>query len=820
MKQFFTLYLLLFLSISFSQQRKSIELKRFNSPPEIDGTIDDKQWGDLIPATRFERWMPNNGSIEKEGYENYVYLGYDDDAIYVGAKLNNPNPVPVQISQRDDIWQVNAEAFFVSISTYDDNTNYQSFQVTSAGTQGDRYTSGQMSSEDQNFDTVFESKVSIIKDGWSIEMKIPYSALRFPSKDTQIWGINFGRKISETGEVYTWNLVDRTKANYPESMGITTPIKNITPPLRLFFYPYLQSSLDIKKTNSPISNYSAGMDLKYGISNSFTLDATLIPDFGQVTFDDKELNLSPFEQKFDENRAFFTEGASLFKKGDSRGSNFFYSRRIGDEINFDENDILKENEEIINYDGKPDLLNSIKITGTTNYGLSIGFINSITDNAYARIINNITGETRSEKIAPITNYNILTLSQQIINEYSTLSLSNTNVYRLGKFNNSNNSNLVFDLFNNKRIYNIKGSFYQSISPVFSKTKGFRGSLDLRELTGNLRFGLGWNGVDKDYYQNELGYFNTRNDQRLYGSIRYQTFNSTKNYEKIEGYLFISERSRFFPKVLKSIGTRIGIDITTPKLHKLELDFDYTSKYKNFDEPRSTDVYILDPAEYEIQFGFNSDGRKKLQYGFDIKHSFGINEEFNEEKKDYDIGFGFQIRANNKLNLQYEISYLINYDDIGYVFKEQIDDIKNNNKIYFGNRDVNAIENNFSLNYNFDSYMSINLKSRQFWSTAKYLNSFYILNSNGQREKSNKDITDYNPNTNFNLWNFDLSFNWEFAPGSKATLLYRNNIFDENDVSGISYYNSTKDLFNKPLNHQFSLRINYFIDFNLIKKKKS
>ena len=195
MKQFFTLYLLLFLSISFSQQRKSIELKRFNSPPEIDGTIDDKQWGDLIPATRFERWMPNNGSIEKEGYENYVYLGYDDDAIYVGAKLNNPNPVPVQISQRDDIWQVNAEAFFVSISTYDDNTNYQSFQVTSAGTQGDRYTSGQMSSEDQNFDTVFESKVSIIKDGWSIEMKIPYSALRFPSKDTQIWGINFGRKI-------------------------------------------------------------------------------------------------------------------------------------------------------------------------------------------------------------------------------------------------------------------------------------------------------------------------------------------------------------------------------------------------------------------------------------------------------------------------------------------------------------------------------------------------------------------------------------------------------------------------------------------------
>ena len=88
-------------------------------------------------------------------------------------------------------------------------------------------------------------------------------------------------------------------------------------------------------------------------------------------------------------------------------------------------------------------------------------------------------------------------------------------------------------------------------------------------------------------------------------------------------------------------------------------------------------------------------------------------------------------------------------------------------------------------------MSINLKLRQFWSVAKYLDSFYLLKSNGEREKSIKNIFDNNPNTNFNLWNFDLGFNWEFAPGSKATLLYRNNIFDEDNLSGISYYNSTK-----------------------------
>jgi len=816
MKYFITFFSLFFFSINLGQERKIIELKRFNSPPKIDGILDDPNWKTLVPATNFERWMPNNGSSEKDGYEHFVYIGYDDNAIYVAGKFNNPNPIPVEFSQRDDIWEINAETFFISINSYDDNINEQSFQVTSAGTLGDSYTSGEMSDEDWDFDTVFESKVSIGNKSWSMEMRIPYSALRFSSKKIQKWGINFGRKIAESGEVYTWNFIDQKNANYGESMGITSEIKDISPPLRLFFYPYAQSSIDFKKGSSPLNGYSAGMDLKYGINNSFTLDATLIPDFGQVTFDDKELNLSPFEQQFDENRAFFTEGATLFKKADGmsfRGGNFFYSRRIGEEINFKESDFLKNNEEIINYDVKPDLLNSIKVTGTTNSGLSIGFINSITNNAYARIINTSTGELRSEKISPLTNYNVLSFSQQVLNEYSTLSFLNANVNRSGNFENSNNSAFVFDLFDNKRKYNVMGTVYQSDSPTFSAKKGFRGTFRLSDLTGNFRYSIGWAGVDANYYQNDLGFYSSRNDQRFYSIIRFLTFKPSKIYEKIQGYLYVSERSRFYPKIFKSRGIRTGVDITTLELHKIEFDVDYTTKYKNYDEPRKKDTFIIDPAEYELEFKFNSDSRKKIEYSFDLGHTFGLNEDFNEKKKDYDFGIGIGIRANNKLNFDYKVKKSLNYDDIGHVFKDK-------GEVFFGNRDVKAIENNFSLNYNFDSYKSINLKLRQFWSTAKYLNSFYLLKSDGTRELSNKNTSDYDPNTNFNLWNFDLGFNWEFAPGSKATLLYRNNLFNEDNMSGVSYYTSTKDLFDKPFNHQVSLRINYFIDFNVIKKKKS
>jgi len=815
MRKYLFLFLFFSISLNYSQDRKEIEVKRFQTPPVIDGKLNDLHWLNSNPAKNFERWMPNNGSKEKKGYENLVYMGYDDNNIYIAGILKNPNTIPIELSQRDNIWDVNAETFFVSINTYDDNINYQGFQVTSAGTQGDMYTSVEMSPTDWDFDTVFESKVSINDNNWTLEMKIPFSALRFPSKNIQNWGINFGRKIVESGEVYTWNFVDQINSVYAESMGLVKGIEGVTPPIRLFFYPYAQTSVDFKNGNNPLNAYSAGMDLKYGINNSFTLDATLIPDFGQVAFDEKELNISPFEQKFDENRAFFTEGSQLFKKADTggfRGGNFFYSRRIGDDISLNLEEVIDDNEEIINYDTKAKLINSIKLTGTTDSGLSIGIINSITDKAYANIRNINSKEIIKKLIAPLTNYNVLSLSQTALNEYSTFSFLNTNVNRGSDFINSNNSALVINLFDNKRKFNFNASVFQSNSKSFSETKGFRGGISLSELTGSLRFDIGWNGVDSNYYQNDLGYYNLRNDQRLWTRIKYMTFEPSKLFEKIEGYLWMSERSRFFPKILKSRGARIGIEVISLNLEQIKASFDYTSKYKDFEETRKEDFFIYQPAEYELEFSYRSDTRKKLVYGSGIEHSYGVNEQFNEDSSETEIEFYSGYRLSNQFKVELGISNGISKNEIGYVFDE-------NDDIYFGNRKVKFTENNISLNYNFDSYKSLSLKLRQFWSSALYKDDFFKLKSDGNRSVSDKNTSDYDPNTNFNLWNLDLSYDWEFAPGSKITFLYRNNIFNEDNLSGISYYKSTKELFEKPINHQLSLRINYFIDFNLLKKKK-
>ena len=230
-------------------------------------------------------------------------------------------------------------------------------------------------------------------------MVIPYSAIRFPKKEVQLWGLNFGRKIQSLDETYVWSPVNVNELEYHESNGTLKGIKNINPPLRMFFYPYIQSSVNLQSRFKTSSSYMGGMDLKYGLSSSFTLDASLIPDFGQVEFDNVELNLGPFQQQFDENRAFFTEGANLFKiaDGDLGGGSFFYSRRIAEKVSLEDN-LLEEDEQFYNFDSTPQLLSTVKVTGTTSKNLSIGLLNAITNKLDVEIENFSSNETRKQTI--------------------------------------------------------------------------------------------------------------------------------------------------------------------------------------------------------------------------------------------------------------------------------------------------------------------------------------------------------------------------------------------------------------------------------------
>ena len=249
------IYIILLFTIftTQSQTRKSIEAYRFINPPVIDGKLNESEWKKITPAEGFTFIRPETKAGEKlpDDYKSKVYFGYDNNAIYVGAQLNHPDPenIPREFGPRDIGIFSKSEAFWISLDTYDDRSNYFSFFVTSAGTIADLFQSGDKG--DVNYDTVFDAKIDFNENGWSLEMFIPYSAIRFPKKDVQNWGLNFVRRVLDFNGDFVWNPVDKRIFKYHESMGLLKNIKNIEPPTRLFFYPYLQSSLNTRKGTSP-----------------------------------------------------------------------------------------------------------------------------------------------------------------------------------------------------------------------------------------------------------------------------------------------------------------------------------------------------------------------------------------------------------------------------------------------------------------------------------------------------------------------------------------------------------------------------------------
>ena len=451
----FILLLLVNFSL-FSQDRKNAIAKRISEPPIIDGILDDKVWDNAESNTDFYQWRPSNTGPARDTHTTLVKVIYDDDAVYFGVKMADPDPknIAKEISQRDEFYMNKTDLIGVMISPYDDGLNYVSFVITSAGTIADMKTVGDFDDNDGDYDVVFDAKISFDKFGWNAEFKIPYSALRFPKKDVQSWGLNFFRRVFNLNESYVWNYIDRSVGRMSEYMGVLEGIQNIDPPTRLFFYPYSQFNSEIYEGNTG-TGISAGMDIKYGINEAFTIDATLIPDFGQVKFDEVELNLSPFEQQFDEKRAFFTEGTELFNRG-----GIFYSRRIGGDLSSSGEDFVQENEKVSASDNSIDLINAIKISGRTDNKLGIGFFNAITKKSVATLQDTLNQSTREVILEPLTNYNVLVLDQQIKNN-SSITFLNTNVKRAKEYRNANVSALLLDLKTKQNNYRFEGSVLRS-----------------------------------------------------------------------------------------------------------------------------------------------------------------------------------------------------------------------------------------------------------------------------------------------------------------------------------------------------------------------
>ena len=777
-------------------QKKILQTQITNEKITIDGKFDEKVWKSAQTATDFVMFAPFNGVPIPLEKKTEVKVVYTNEAIYVAATMYDEQPTEIsrELTERDNF--ATADHFGIQLNGYNDGQQEFRFFVSAAGVQIDVFYT-EANGEDFSWNAIWESKTQITDFGWVAEMRIPYAALRFSTAKKQTWGLNFYREIRRDNQQYNWNLIRNEISSESNQAGILEGIENIKTPTRLFLIPFSSYYLNAGKNQKTYGELKGGLDIKYGINDAFTLDAILIPDFGQTKFDNVELNLSAFEQQFDENRPFFTEGTDLFNKG-----NILYTRRIGESPSI----VLADNETIENYPNAIKLINALKISGRTKSGLGIGVLNAVTEQTSVEVKNTDTNQTRLETLSPVTNYNVFVLDQRF-NKNSSVSLANTNVTRNGDFRDANVTALAWDLKTKTNSFQAQGNFqYSQINDV-DDTNGFKSYVEFNKTKGKYRYGIGGNFVSKDYDNNDLGINFQTHYHSFFGNASYRILKPTKKFNtfriNLNGYSEFDNRSR--KNQANSLNVNLNVNNLKNDYFSLNINSRLFEIY-DFYEARSADnsKFVIYPKNIGSSFYFSSNYNRKFALDLNPFVTF-----FNEkDRTNYGVYINPRYRFSDRFSLVYSFKFSRQNRNIGWV------DFDENGNTIFARRNrityTNSLQGKYSLNNN----MNLNLTVRHYWSYA--VNHDY-LNLQDDGSVIENLIYNTNKNSNLNTWNLDLSYSWWFAPGSQVSVLYRNSSSLFRREYSRQFESNFRDAIdNQNLSHVFSISVRYFIDYNSLK----
>ena len=785
---------------------KSLPAQRFTGTIVIDGELSDSAWKTAPLATDFIEFRPTPFAKETKTNRTEMYMLYSNDGIYIGGYCHelSKDSISTELAGRDGFG--NNDFVGVIFDTYKDKTNGFEYFITPLGEQMDAKFSPNQNgnNEDFSWNAVWKCATKIKNDGWTFEIFLPLSAIRFSTKPVQDWGITLIRQRKKTSQTFSWNPVDPNVNGILTQEAFWTGLENIKPPIRLQFSPYFSSYINHYPYNDPsVSNtktsINGGMDVKYGINQSFTLDMTLIPDFGQVQSDNQVLNLTPFEVKYNENRSFFTEGTDLFSKGD-----LFYSRRVGgmpmhhDEVAGQ----LTSNEHIIDNPTESKLINAFKISGRTESKLGIGFFNAITNPMFATVgddKNNI----RRIQTAPLINYNIMVLDQSL--KYnSSISFINTNTMRSGKDYDANVSALLFDFNNKKNTYEWQGKIANSSQYGIDgkNINGYSHKFSFGKTGGHFNFQVGQELTNDKYDINDLGILFTNNyiNHNIY--LGYKWTKPTKWYNSLYYNFNINYSRRFNPGDFQNANINMNMNGQLKNLGFAFMSIWYEPPGNDFYEPRTSGRVFHSTEAKGFEIGYVGNQAKKYTYTIDLLQGIRTL----EDGRRYDIRLSNKYQFNNKLSIGNDLFYQYIHNSVGFAANDVAD-------IIFGRRNLNTVENGLNIKYNFNKKIGITTRIRHYWSKVAYLEYFTLLQK-GDLGKNNSYTG--NANSSFNSFNIDAVFSWEFAPGSFMNIVWKNAIYSTGTNVSDGYLNNLNQTLQSPQNNNLSFKVLYFFDYLKLK----
>lgn len=811
-------------------QVRNLEAVKVTTPPRLDGSLDDAAWQGVPAATDFITNIPVFGKTPI--VNSSVKVVYDNTAIYVGAYLyDKPGNIRRQMTLRDAEQRADVDYFAIFFDTYRDRQNAFQFLVTSRNVQSDSRLSPSSEATDFNaygdytWDAVWDSRVSVRADGWVVEIKIPYSAIRFSKEDIQNWGVQFLRFTRVNNETSFWSAVDPNVSGFVNQFGDLSGLKNLVPPLRLSFSPYVSGGY--RSNPSASGNYknewlkSGGMDVKYGISESFTLDATLIPDFGQVISDNLVNNITPYELQFRENRPFFTEGTELFNK-----AGIFYSRRIGrtptlyNYVNSEAGMGILSTYDVIKNPEVTRLYNAVKFSGRTKNKLGIGIFNAVTQPVRARLRDRATGKDSVVITEPLANYNIIVLDQAFKNR-SYVTLTNTNVLRNGHERDGNVTAVDLAIYDKNNTY---GFFLRPrYSKVFGQNPydGFANYIEFGKVSGKFQFSLN-NNIESDKYDpNDLGILQAPNEVVNNARFSYNIYEPTKrflnqyyNLEIVQAYLYkpmIYQRTEIISSALFIFKNFWDIRF---QLSTAPFWFNDYFELQTPSDPRATPRVALKRAPYYFGgISGSSDSRKRLF----VRWNLGFAQGPMPADPYHIIGIGARYRFSDRLTLDLNVERQHDNGQFGFSFER---DNLTGSPILARRKytDVNSL---LTGSYSFTPRMNMTFRARHYWNKLANTNMYDVKGDGYWNERFDRIPSDYD--VNYNTFSLDVFYTWDFRLGSRIIVGWKNWLGRDFeylvDGSMNKYYGRNfTQVFDNPHGNEFTVRFIYYLDYLQLKKK--
>lgn len=873
MKKTFLLTAILFqiFTISIFAQKKTYYTNRITTkPPVIDGVLNDDEWGENNWENNFIQFEPYEGKKPSEKTEFKIL--YDDDNLYVAIKALDsvPEKIEYRMSRRDD-----PEGDFVAImiDSYFDHLTSFNFIVNAAGVKTDIIMSNNGDNEDDTWNPVWFVKTSKDKKGWYAEMKIPFTQIRFNKNGDQTWGLQVGRQLFRKDELSLWQHIPQNSPGFIHLFGELKGIKNIKPKRQIEILPYTRVKVEKfkKEEGNPFAtgkshDFAAGIDGKVGITNDFTLDFTINPDFGQVEADPSEVNLTTFESFFAEKRPFFIEGKNIMDyqltpgDGGFSNDNLFYSRRIGRSPHYYPD--LNDNE----YADMPEnttILGAFKLTGKTKKGLSVAVLESVTSKEEAEIDH--LGERRKETVEPFTNYFLgrvqkdydkgntiiggmfTATNRKILSD--NLNFLPTSAYTGGIDFSHSWKKKTYTLMAKANFSHITGTkeamleaqesplryfqrpdaSYVSIDSNRTSLTGHSGILGLiKSGSGHFKYAAWVTWRSPGFEANDMGYLRMADKIFQVFWCQYRIWapfsifrNISMNFNQWSGWNFGAQN------IFK--GGNINFNTQFKNYWHFNTGINYDGESISEYELRGGPA-LKTPGSLNNWFSIHTDSRKKISFNFGGFNSWSQKNYSRNHR--YWVGLEYIPINAFKLSLQPAISK--NNTELQYVDTYNTD---NGKKYVFASLAQKTFSMSIRLNYYVTPDLSIQYYGQPFISAVNYTDFKYITNSmadeyndrfhnytdndityNSEDEiysvdENHDNITDFtieNPNFNFLQFRSNLVARWEYLPGSTIYLVWSQGRTDYNSDGMFVFDNNMNDLFDVRPHNVFLIKLSYRI----------